>query len=407
MSNISSSNQNSPTKKMYLNFGSRGKQPRNIEICPSSDNEFCLRQNNDLQIVKNYIANLYKCDGQDKKQAETQNTDCPEHSSRTTNDNSRGCSKQKIITPNWFCLNIKNVKYKIAIEINNNEARLKSISDYKLLETIIKIWERENRDLINNRYTDAFQEKYDDTRSASNTSRAVDDEILSGKGRSSGKHNKMDDILVDLDREECIVNHLVHDTSESRSAKDLQVDLPNDRQNSPEVVQEKLVTPTLSERFREGMKSKKDVLQGHSIHSKESAIIVFNKDNISDFKNYVDAYQNQSKSIISASHIQKSDRPSEFTTNKKKSFDEFSEKVVKEKPVISIPKKSNYALCGDKVLQMCMNTNKSKTPKSPTKKKSPSSNRNTSFEIKEIKSEETNQKTGFIKRMTNFLLCNW
>merc|ERR1712226_1354604 len=126
----------------------------------------------------------------------------------------------------------------------------------------------------------------------------------------------MDDILVDLDREEHIVGHLQHSYSGSKSAKDLQVNLPDDHYNhNIEVSYPKKTSPTTSDRFKDS--AKKRETQGHSINSKESAIVVFNKDNISEFQAYVDDYINQNKSL-SASQIQKSDRPSEFNTAKKK-----------------------------------------------------------------------------------------
>ena len=289
-------------------------------------------------------------------------------------------------------MNIKNVKYKISIEINNNQARLKSISDYKLLETIIKIWERENRDLINNRFTDAYQEKYDDIDS-NDGSRVLNDNLdeVDKKNDSSDNKHRMDDILVDLDREDNYIQHLVRndDTSFDNSSRNIQISIPIDYQ-SPEVAQHKF-TPNTSERNRGAFKNTKERLA--SIHSKESNVIVFNKDNIEEFQNYVDELIYQNKSL-SKSVIPQTDSPTQQNTSKKRIPEDISEKQI---PPVKPPKleKSNISLCSEKVLGMCMETNRSKPNKTEQNKE------------EEKKIEENTEPTNFLTKMKRFILCNW
>lgn len=131
---------------------------------PDITDQYHLKHTNDLMIAKYYLESSIKS-GQDKNLFTTQSLNT------SANQNTSIGSENS-----HLCIKIKNIQHKIQLEVTGDQARLKSYEDYKFLVELIKLWEQENRALINNKFTEAYQDRFDDCVSRSgDVSRVMDD----------------------------------------------------------------------------------------------------------------------------------------------------------------------------------------------------------------------------------------
>lgn len=59
----------------------------------------------------------------------------------------------------WLCLNLKNLKQNFELEFlaGGSECRLVDRDNYEAFLGVIGVWEIENQNLINSKFTDAYQ----------------------------------------------------------------------------------------------------------------------------------------------------------------------------------------------------------------------------------------------------------
>lgn len=124
-------------EKKYQNVSLDPNDNKNVEIV-SLDNEFSLRHNTDLMICKQWIENMSRT-SEFKKYKGSSNA--------TTEDT-------YIQRETYLAIEVEGKKHKVPIKLNDDEAKLKSISDYQKQLHIIHKWEFENRDLLDDAFVD-------------------------------------------------------------------------------------------------------------------------------------------------------------------------------------------------------------------------------------------------------------